>query len=87
MDRYTIVKKKKEIVKTKDIFISNDYKKLIKYKKEYKDNYLEKYENDYIDDYIEKYENEYIYNIPNSKKKNNPEFIYFAILVIMFYNL
>ena len=83
MDRYTIVKKKKDIVKTKDIFISNDYKKLINCKKEY----VEKYENDYIDDYIEKYENEYIYNIPNNKKKNNPEFIYFAILVIMFYNL
>ena len=45
MDRYTIVKKKKEIVKTKDIFVSNDYKKLINYKK--------KYEKDYIDDYID----------------------------------
>lgn len=84
MDRYTIVKKNKEIVKTKDIFISNDYKKLINRKKEYK----EKYENDYIDDYIEKYENEYVYNIPNNQKKNhNSEIIYFAVLAIMFYNL
>ena len=84
MDRYTIVKKKKEIVKTKDIFVSNDYKKLINYKKKYEKDYID----DYIDDYIEKYENEYVYIIPdNSKKNNNSEFIYFAVLAIMFYNL
>tara|TARA_B110000438_G_scaffold71675_2_gene71888 strand:- start:90 stop:329 length:240 start_codon:yes stop_codon:yes gene_type:complete len=79
MDRYTIVEKNKEKINTTDIFISNDCQKLINLNNENID--------DYIDDYIDKYENEYIYNTLGNKSNNNQQFIYFAVLAIMIYNL